>query len=684
MKFPLNEQWKVDQSSDKGLNLLSVRNISFENKKYATLAPKNLRIFDENDDASFEAAISFYNDPNTGDIEKMYCIDNDPYNIDLDSHKSISADTNGAQPSGSLDGSGVMFNGDWVVTESNNIHTNDGSTWTDRSIVLTSGVRHPLANFRNRNNLAVGNGNSVKQYNTSYASTVDLSLPAGLEVTGLAYNRNLLAVVCASSPGDGYMFIWDGATTQANYGYPLNSHRAMFVVAYGGTFVTLTGDGEMLYWTGSGLERLAALPCFYNSALLAEIRASNRSVAHDTSVMVEKGRIYMNLELINDSANEEPSTFDPNQPSGVWVFDPEVGLYHRNAPTNAKVVEKDATNTQIDTSTDTITTTATVPATGTPVMVVNRNVSITPVEQAVVYYTIKVSDTEFQLATTYTNALAGTEIDLTAVDAGTYDFSWLPNGDFGMVMGGGNAFGISQTGARGASSSSTSLFTNLVYSTESAGSYTATDNDTVCVSCAYGENRGTIVTQKIFSPDVTTTWQKVLVKSRGIKTDVDKVLMKARISENSDFPIFSNENEHGTWVDSTSFTTTTDLTAVQTALDAGKQYEIEFVYNAGAGYTAHITGLSESSGTWTVTIDETIQNITAGDRTEYVIDNWEKVKTADDADSPDTEDDKNYTEFSFGDMFQDSKWLQLKFELRGNKVALEEYELVFDTHNITT
>lgn len=686
MKFPVNEQWKIDSSTDKGLDIYSVRNISFDNKKYATLAPKNLRIFDADDDANFEAAIGYYNSEGTGKVEKMYCIDNDPYDIDLESHVNISADTAGTPPSGSLDGSAVMFNGEWVVTESGNIHTNNGSTWTDRSIALTSGVRHPLANFRNRNNLAVGDGTEVKQFNTSFASTVDLTLPGGLEVTGLAYNRNLLAIVCASTPGDGYMFIWDGATAQANFGYPLNSQRAMFVAAYGGTFVTLTGAGELLYWTGSGLARLAALPSYYKTSTLAEMRYTNRTVAHDTAVMVEKNRIYMNLETLNEDANEEPSRYDIQQPSGVWVYDPEVGLYHRNAPTAAKIFERTITNSNIDVATDTLTTTATVPDTGTPVMLMNSNIAFEPIKTKTVYYTIKVSSTEFQLATTYANAIAGTEIDLTSVATGNYDFTWLPNSDFGLFMGGGVGFGISPTGSRDSSSFATALFTNVVFSTENIEDYSGVNEDCVCVSCGYGENRGVITTQKLFSPDVTTAWQKVIVKTRNIKTDIDKVLLKARVSEDVNMPVFSevDNSGYGTWVDSTSFTTTTDLTDVQTALTAGHEYEIEFVYGAGSGYTAHITGLSEAAGTWTVTIDETIQNISASDRVDFVIDNWVKVKTSGDTDSPDNNDDKNYTEFSFGDMFGDSKWIQLKFELRGTQVALEEYELVFDTHNITT
>lgn len=688
MKFPINEQWKIDSSTDKGVGILATRNISFWNKKFATLAAKNLRVLDEVDDADLEVPIAFYNDPTSGTVDKMFCTDDAPYDIDLDSHVSISDDTDGAQPDGSFDSSGVNFDGNWVVTESADIHTNDGSTWTDQTVTLDTGVRHPLAVFKNRNNLAVGNGNVVKQFNTSYAETVNLTLPGDIEVTSLAYNRNLLAIVGASSEGDAYLFIWDGATSQANFGYPINASRGIFVVAYKDTFVCLTGAGEGLWWTGSGLERLFAFPSYFKTYQFAERRASNRTIAHDTSVMVDKQRIFMNVHTYNDAANEEPDRYDPLTPSGVWVFEPGIGLYHQNANTGAKLIEASCSQTGVDVGTDTITVnTSVVPETGTPVLNVKDSTLITGMTPGVVYYTIKVSDTEFQIATTYSNAIAGTEVDLTAVATGGYDFTFLPASDFGQLRADSIGGAIAPTGRRNEIGSELSIYTELVWGSEDINQFTQSDGDNcVCVACPYGENRGTLITHKLYSPDVTSSWQKLLVKARQITSDLDKVVLKARVKEDINMPLFSQNDaaNHATWVDSTSFTTDEDLAYVKTLVDAGKYYEIEFIDGAASGYTAHITAITLAGTTYTVTIDETIKNISTGNVSRFVIDNWEKVKTAEDADSPDTTDDTNFIEYVFGDQFTDSKWIQFKFELRGSKVALEEYELIFDAHNVST
>lgn len=86
---------------------------------------------------------------------------------------------------------------------------------------------------------------------------------------------------------------------------------------------------------------------------------------------------------------------------------------------------------------------------------------------------------------------------------------------------------------------------------------------------------------------------------------------------------------------------------------------------------AHVSSISENSGTYTVNIDEDIRNIAAGDKARCIFDNWLKLGTTMTSSS-----DKNYTEFPIA---KSSKWIQFRFELRGKGVALEEYELINKT-----
>jgi len=83
-----------------------------------------------------------------------------------------------------------------------------------------------------------------------------------------------------------------------------------------------------------------------------------------------------------------------------------------------------------DTGTDimTYTSTTSIPSnllTGTRVRCTTTTTLPAPLATATDYYLIKSSDGTFQLATTYANAIAGTEIDITTTGTGTHTLNWL-------------------------------------------------------------------------------------------------------------------------------------------------------------------------------------------------------------------------------------------------------------------
>lgn len=83
-----------------------------------------------------------------------------------------------------------------------------------------------------------------------------------------------------------------------------------------------------------------------------------------------------------------------------------------------------------DTGTDILTfsSTANIPSnllTGTRVRVSTTTTLPSPLVAATDYYVIKSSDAGVQLATSYANAIAGTEIDITTTGSGTHTMTWL-------------------------------------------------------------------------------------------------------------------------------------------------------------------------------------------------------------------------------------------------------------------
>lgn len=672
MKLPVNGRWRVDQSTDKGVSILATKNIIFDQAGLATLAPRTINVFDTNSDGSFKVPLVAYS--GTGAITKQLHSNNAPFSVVTDAPPySITLDGLAGQPTGSLYSGGVQFNGTWVVSADTDVYAytfGSPGTWAAKSLSLTTSIPHPLAVMKSNNTLLVGNGNAVKQYNTSYSATTNLALPSGTKVVSIAYNRSFAAVVCWNNDGeDSWLYIWDGATAGANYAYQIGARRGYFAVPYGSGFAILNGFGRVLEWNGD-LQQLAAFPSAYGSAEL-ETFSDTFDVSHSTSAVQDTGKILFNACTLTGSKNREQDKYNIYQPSGVWCYDPAVGLYHRGAPSGAKLLTKTVSTANVNTTTDVITVTATVPETGTPVIYTSLSTVIGGLAQNTTYYTIKLTSTTLQLATTRANALAGTYIDLTGTGYNSQYLLFTPESDFGQLAPDGFGAMLARTGPSydNADAANFTIFSKYSYGFQNISQNSvSTQVDTYGFFMDRGENRGYIVTQKMFSPDITEIWQYLTVKARGLATENDKIVVKYRTSADNNMPIISRDQTYmATWVDSTSFTTTKDLTNVV----AG--YEIEFILGAASGYLAHIVSATNNAGTWTVVIDETVRNVAAGDTSNFVIDNWVKLPLPGDASSISSSSDPDGVDLPIS---AGGKWIQFKIELRGTpSVALEELEL---------
>jgi len=121
-------------------------------------------------------------------------------------------------------------------------------------------------------------------------------------------------------------------------------------------------------------------------------------------------------------------------PATVALLD-VVGFYRVTSVTTATAQATTNTLGQSDTftadaSTDTMTwtSTANIPSnilTGTRVRLTTTTTLPAPLALATDYFVIRVSDTTYRLATTYANAVAGTQINITDAGTGTHTASWL-------------------------------------------------------------------------------------------------------------------------------------------------------------------------------------------------------------------------------------------------------------------
>lgn len=683
MKLPLDGKWTIDQEHKRGLGLLATKNIDFDEQGFATLANRTISLFDTGDDANFTAPIAAYSSPS---LTKIAGTSGYPYSISINTMPTTIASDSGVAdaPALSSNSSQAFFNSKWFVSETADLNSmTSGGVWTDETVSWTSGVRHPLCVHKANNTLLVGNGPGVKQYDTSVSPGTALVIGAGVEVVGIAYNRAFAAVITWDALNhEAWLYIWDAATAAANYAYPLGSNRAEWVVPYKDTFVCMTGLGQLLKWATGGLEQLAALPIFYTTAQLGSID-TRLDITHDTGVLVDGNKILFNIKPQAAYKASEPDQYNPLMPGGTWCYDPAVGLYHRHAPSGTKLLYATTINPNLTTNLLTLSGSDT-PETGTPFVYASTDGNvIDPLVIGTTYYVIRVSTTApatMRVATSRTNALAGTAVDLTGDhSAFAYRLWFFPESDFGQQscdMYGGL---LTKTGppAANANSSAFSIFQKYAYGFKNVMRHSTGDAlDSFGIVMDRSENRGWMITQVAYAANVKDKLQKLYVKARHIFTDLDKVIVKYRVAEDLNMPIFVQTDSpsgatSGLWASATSFTTGANLAAAKTAFDAGHAYEVEITSGAGAGYLAHIASISLAAGTYTVGIDESVRNIVVGDAFTFIVDNWEKLMTKGGAAGIDYTSDPDYSEFPIG---RGAGWVQLKFELRGYRVKIAEYQ----------
>ncbi len=147
---------------------------------------------------------------------------------------------------------------------------------------------------------------------------------------------------------------------------------------------------------------------------------------------------------------------------------------------------------------------------------------------------------------------------------------------------------------------------------------------------------GYFVTTKIKSPKVQDYWEAIHTLYDHLLTSTDKIVVKYRTK------LATATNISITWVNTTSFTTTTDVSGMV-------GYEVEILNGTGGGLCAHIVSVVNNAGTYTVTIDETATGATTG-TAKARVQNWIK------ADSIQTQS----INFSKKGIQKSANWIQFK------------------------
>lgn len=655
---PTTRQWTQTNNGEILGTLFATQNINFDQAGYLKLAYRPTALF--HNVSSFDTITSI--DYLAGSPSAYYAMTGG-HVFQFQSSGSTPTDLNGSGRAGSIKFDGRVWQGRWYISQTTSFSYYDGSSWTTGLGSLSNSTSpHPLCVFESLNYLAIGDLNTVKLYNTSHVLQTTLTIPSNFEVRWIRYlNNNIYIGTRNIYGGDAEMFVWDGTGSAAQGSYAIHGNWIFSGEVYESSIAVITSRGQLLKFNGGGFASLANLPVYYTPYSWYGGTGYTNGKVEQRGMVADGDMLYINL----DGSIFGEQVYLPNQPSGLWVYDPNVGLYHRAGQSYSKA--RITSSVSWNTSTDTATIASYSAPTGTMVYFTGTSAGLISGRY---YFLIRVTSTTLKLALTYDDAIAGTAVDVTS-NPGFDTLYFQENLDFG------NSY-MSQV-----QSGAVSIISDLDANPYSSGEMTSSqimwgaaniENATQSASVktlqtlTRGENRGFFITQKISTYKLLDTWQKIFARFNNVFEGNDKVIIKYRIKNRKGLPIRSmaESGTGATWTSTTTFTTTSDLTQAQDG------DEINIIGGSGAGNLVHISGTpSYSAGTWTVTVDAAPWGVATSDVSSFIVDNWKKIGTGTESNT------QNFVEVAIPQLGNRSTWIQFKVELRGNAGTV-----IFDNLNI--
>lgn len=627
-------QFRVPNISDKFGDVARTKNMNFDLQGYAQLSPRMVRLYSEVEDNDFALPLAIGRTA-IGEMQIETGDSNFGATINTNSI-SVAQDTGTNEPTLTLDSDGCFFQGLWHASTATAVLSRPvtggaSQAWTSRITGLTSGVRHILRLNKSRVQLCVANGSVVKQYNTSYANTTDLTISTDYEISGMEYNSGYMGIITRLS-NDGtrgqdqeaMFFHWNGASTEANNAVGIGSDAGIAVVPYKSSFIIITRDGELKYFNGSGFQTLAVFPFYFTKHIFGD--AQDNNALGSLFAIVDGDNILINIgnDLSIISRNKE--RYLKEQAAGVWCYDPSVGLYHKFSVSNSPVYMYEVTSGNVNTSTNVLTiSSGTVPATGNIARLINT-VGIGGLTQNEDYYLIKASSTTFKLAETRGKALLGIAIDITSVAGDSY-FLMLSHVDYGVSR-------FSFPGAIrliGDVGNNYGIYSDIVAGAR-VNDVAGSDIDMLSICVPWLENVGVYETAKYYSEVTESGSHHLRIRFKPLN-DVSSIVVYGRTEDALNLPV-STCDDGATWLGSNTLSTTHDLSDAETYFENGALL-MEILSGAGAGNIVPVSNITCENGVCSLELESDVFGVTSGNVCDFMLMNYKQEYTITSSDNQD-------------------------------------------------
>lgn len=652
MKIPSNKLWTQTNQGEVAGILHETYNMNFDALGQAQLARRPVSVYTSVSDANLKylMALVYF----SGSYKAITSDSSEPVfqgSLDGGAWSNNTVFT----PSCGLNSDAIIFKDSstiqLIVSQNTALARWDGGFSVNLSAVtgLTAGVPHPLAIFDSQTSykLAVGDANTVKTYNDTYTvNPTVLTIASQFQVTTMRYRNGYLYIGTKHLyGGEARVFIWNGSGTNAQYECPVGAEWVYAMTEYQDSVAVVTSSGQILKISGVSAVPIANFPVYYQKqARWQNGGATLIGKVFNRGIRTVGDKIYINIDGSVDTG------FVPEMKSGIWVYDPDMGLYHRGtASTNAMVGD-----TTFTVSGETLTTTATHNLKTGDAVSFSAVSGISGIKVKDIYYVTVTGTNTIKLSQSKDALVRGNYQQLSGTVAGD-TFNYFPNTDNGYMFG-------ATSGAIGITTNYDTVIP-LLSSEIIWGSRTKNEAGTAVYTLnvfAESNNIGSLTTQRIYTDNVEQSWKELYTFLDNIVTTNDDIVVKIQTKYQ---PTMVELN--GTWVSSTVLNSTNSYN--KTAwLDFEVGDEVVFVDGKGQGKTAHVVSVESSSSVVSLTLDEAYG--VAGQTVDLYRTNFKKVGTY-------GVDNKGNEFIKVALNNITSPWIKIKCELRGCGTTVNMFEL---------
>lgn len=654
MIFPrsTDKKWRVSHNGDADADLVETRGLDFSNGQLVTNKDKATVLYTNVEDSNVGVLLAV-----AGNESVYYFVSSDGIYSTTDAITFSELTTSG-RPSVNLSTDAVIFGGNLVVSGSTAVGYYDGS-WHSGVTGLSSSYPHPLSVYETGNStgatLAVGNGNIVTTYSTSYVLQSTLTIPIEYVVTWIrARSNNLYIGTRNVSGGTAKLFIWNGSSVGAQFYYGVQADWMYSGCEYDNGIAVITSAGQLLKFNGGGFDELENLPVYETPYSWSSGSSVSNGIGKAAGRgMIAKGKnLYLNIDGSVTLPNGQgwPGTYMVNQPSGVWEYNPTKGLSHLSGYPYTRYQTLTASGLATN---GLVFTTAHGAATGDPVYC-GVSTGLIGINNQQTYYAIVIGDFVTQLALTPADAAAGRPLSITGtVGSATFSFDVL------------DSLGTTAITAPGAIGLINTILPNAFHATTmffggSTNNASAT-NTFMFMGMGLGRSRGYFVTTQMVSQGILDTYNNLYASILYLTQVVDSLHLKYKVDQTIEYTTISSRI---TWTSATVFTATESPLVDFAGVAVGD--EVMIVGGAGAGYAAHITSITQVGSIYTVTLAEAIPLVVNGNISNVIVDNWKEL-------DPVISTNEHIPQgFSKVAINKEGNTMSIKVELRGRNTVLSK------------